>query len=60
MAGLFTAAAGELARYKLDLVGLQEVRWDKRGTEQGDIIYSMEEETKIINWKKDFFLYTTE
>jgi hypothetical protein len=35
MAGLFTAAAGELARYKLDLVGLQEVRWDKRGTEQG-------------------------
>ena len=26
-----TAAARELARYKLDLVGLQEVRWDKRG-----------------------------
>jgi len=23
------AAAGELARYKLDLVGVQEVRWDK-------------------------------
>jgi len=26
-----TAAARELARYKLDLVGVQEVRWDKGG-----------------------------
>jgi len=25
----FTAAARELARYKLDLVGVQEVRWEK-------------------------------
>jgi exonuclease III len=24
-----TAAARELVRYKLDLVGVQEVRWDK-------------------------------
>jgi len=28
-----TAAARELARYKLGLVGVQEVRWDK-----GDIV----------------------
>jgi exonuclease III len=28
----FTAAVRELARYKLDLVGLQEVRWDSGGT----------------------------
>jgi exonuclease III len=27
--GSLTAAAIELARYKLDLVGVQEVRWDK-------------------------------
>jgi len=27
-----TAAARELARYKLHLVGVQEVRWDKGGT----------------------------
>ena len=27
-----TAAARELARHKLDLVGVQEVRWDKVGT----------------------------
>ena len=26
------AAARELARYKLDLMGAQEVRWDKEGT----------------------------
>jgi hypothetical protein len=32
MAGSLTAAARELARYKLDLVGVQEVRWDKEST----------------------------
>ena len=31
-AGSLKAAARELARYKLDLVGVQEVRWDKGGT----------------------------
>jgi exonuclease III len=31
-AGSLTAAATELARYKLDLVDVQEVRWDKEGT----------------------------
>ena len=31
-AGSLTAAARELARYKLNLVGVQEVRWDKGGT----------------------------
>jgi len=31
-AGSLMAAARELVRYKLDLVGAQEVRWDKEGT----------------------------
>ena len=31
-AGSLKAAARELARYKLDLVGVQEVRWDKGAT----------------------------
>ena len=31
-AGSLIAPARELARYKLDLVGVQEVRWDKEGT----------------------------
>jgi len=30
--GLLKEAARKLARYKLDVVGVQEVRWDKRGT----------------------------
>jgi hypothetical protein len=31
-AGSLTAAARDLARYKLEIVGVQEVRWDKEGT----------------------------
>ena len=31
-AGSLIAVAKELARYKLDLVGVQEVRWDIEGT----------------------------
>ena len=31
-AGSLKAVARELARYKLDIVGVQEVRWDKEGT----------------------------
>jgi len=31
-AGSFTAATRELATYKLDLVDVQEVRWDRKGT----------------------------
>jgi hypothetical protein len=30
-AGSLKAAAKELARYKLDVVGVEEVRWDKEG-----------------------------
>jgi exonuclease III len=30
--GSLMIVARELARYKLDLVGVQEVRWDKGGT----------------------------
>jgi len=30
--GSLKAAARELARYKLDVVDVQEVRWDKGGT----------------------------
>jgi hypothetical protein len=52
--------ARELARYKLDLVGVQEFRWDKGGTVRaGDITFSMEKEMKVINWEQ-VFLYTRE
>src|SRR5215475_7384701 len=44
-AGSLMAAARELARYKLDLVGVQEVRWDKGGTVKARIIvFSMGKE----------------
>ena len=51
----------ELARYKLYLLGVPEVRWDKGGTVRaGDYtFFSMEKEKKIINWEQDI-LYTTE
>jgi len=43
------AAARELARYKLDLVGVQEVKWDKESRlKQGIIVFSMGKEMKII------------
>ena len=32
MVGLHKATAKELTRYKLDLLGVQEVRWDKGDT----------------------------
>jgi len=54
-AGSLTTASGELERYKLDLVGVQEVRWDKEGmVRAGNYIFSMEKETVIINWEKNF------
>jgi len=38
--GSLTTAARELARYKLDFVGVQEVRWEKGGAETaGDYIF---------------------
>jgi hypothetical protein len=53
-------AARELARHKLDLVGVQDVRWDKGGTVRtGVLIFSMEKENTFINWEQDS-LYTTE
>jgi hypothetical protein len=38
--GSLTAAARELPKCKLDLVGAQEIRWEKRRTERvGDYIF---------------------
>jgi hypothetical protein len=53
--GSLTAAARELARYKLDLVGAPEVKWDKEGAVRAGGLYSFskEKKTKIINWEQD-------
>jgi len=58
-AGSIAAAARELARYKLDLLGVQEVRWDKEGTERaGDysFCYGKGNENQLGTG----ILYTTE
>jgi len=41
-------------------VGVQEVRWNTGGTVRAeDNNFSMEKETKFMNWEQDY-LYTTE
>jgi hypothetical protein len=58
-AGSITVVAMELARYKFNLVGVQEVRWDKGGTVRaGIIIFYMKEERKSSLGNR--ILYTTE
>ena len=50
-AGSLKAAARELARYKLDVMGVQEIGWEKRGTvKAGDYDFFYGKEMKIINW----------
>jgi hypothetical protein len=48
-----------LARYKLDLVEVEEVRWDKGAQQELGLYFFYGKERKIINWEQDF-LYTTE
>ena len=53
-----TTVVRELSKYKLDLVSVQEVRWDKGGTAGAGIkLFSMEKEMKIIYWEQDIFLH---
>jgi exonuclease III len=60
-AGSLTAAARELSRYKLDLVGVQEVRWDKEDTVKAwdYSFFFIGKEMKIISWEQ-CLLYITE
>jgi hypothetical protein len=45
-----SAVAEEISKYKLDLVGVQEVRWDGGGTKPADeYTFSMERGMRIIN-----------
>ena len=50
-AGSLTAVARELATYKLNLVGVREVRWDKGGTVRaGDYIFFYVDGRIILRW----------
>jgi len=58
--GSLKAAARKLERYKLDVVGVQEVRWDEGGTVRKEImIFSTGKEMIIIIWEQ-VFLYIVE
>jgi len=47
--GSLKTAARELAKYKLDLVGAQEVRWDNGGTKRAMRIISQEQEFLYVH-----------
>jgi exonuclease III len=45
-------------RYKLDIVDVQQNRREKGGTVRAGVtFFSMEKETKIINWEQNFFVH---
>jgi hypothetical protein len=49
-AGLLRVVGEEISKYKLDLVGIQEVRWDEVTlNQQANIHLSMENGMKIMN-----------
>jgi hypothetical protein len=49
-AGSLITVAAEISKYKLDLVGVQEVRWDRGGTEPAsEYTFSMERGMRIMN-----------
>jgi exonuclease III len=48
--GSLMTVSRELARYKLDLVGVQEVRWEDNGTEHaGEYTFFYGKGMRIIN-----------
>jgi len=58
MSGLFTIVARELARYKLDLVGVEEVRWEKGVTvREGNYIFFSIEKEKYHQLGTGFFVH---
>jgi hypothetical protein len=53
MLGSLTSVARELVTYKLDLVGVRGVRWDKRRTVRAGNCIFIHGKEKKINWEQD-------
>jgi hypothetical protein len=54
-AGTLITVLKELARYRLDLVGVQEVRWEGGGLNLGENTHcSIERGMRIMNWVQVF------
>jgi hypothetical protein len=52
-AGSLMTDAEEISKYKSDLVGVQEIRWDRGDNEPaGEYIFSMERGMRIISTVK--------
>jgi hypothetical protein len=47
--------ATELAKYKLDLVGVQEVRWDKEGTRSREVYFFLWQRARKSSIANRFF-----
>jgi hypothetical protein len=57
-AGSLTAVAEEISKYKLDLVGVQEVRWDRGGTEPaGECTFSYRKGNENHELDTGFFVH---
>ena len=58
-AGSLKVAVRELARYKLDVVGVQEVRWDKGGTVRaGNYNFFLQERNENHQLGTRFFVHS--
>jgi hypothetical protein len=54
-AGSLMTVSRELSRYRLDLVGVQEVRWEGSDTvPTGETHFSMERGMRTMNWVQGF------
>jgi len=58
--GSRAAVTRELARYKLDVEGVQEARWDKRSTVRAGDYICFQWKRKRNNQLGTGFIYTTE